>query len=82
MIWLLLEMFLAFGRVHAFPAEPSPALCALNLRATTARERNPNPTLGIRASLSAMLDVNLIHSTLDHLVLVSDLFHLRGILLE
>ena len=82
MIGLLFKVFLAFCRVHAFPAKPSPALCALDLGAPATCKCNPGATLTIGASFGAVLDIQLIKTILNNLVLVCDFFHLLGKLSE
>ena len=72
----LLKVLLTFGLGHADPAEPSPALDALNLRATTTDQRDVRTTLDVRAALCAMLQVELVEFALNLCVPFCYLSHL------
>lgn len=60
MVWLLLEMLLALSRHQTYPAKPSPALRALDLRAASTYHGNSGSTLDIWTSLGAVLDVKFV----------------------
>ena len=71
----LLEVLLPFGLRQADPAEPVIALGALDLRASSADERNSRSTLCVRTWLGTLLEVNLVEPGLHKCVLLSDLLH-------
>lgn len=60
MIRLLFKVLLAFSRVHADPAKPSPALRALYLCAATASQSDSDTTFDIWAYFRALLHIDLV----------------------
>ena len=63
-IRILFEMLMTFGLLKANPAEPLPALCALNLAASTRFHGNWSSTFLVWARFGAIFEVNIIESFL------------------
>ena len=75
-ICILFEMLKTFGLLKANPAEPLPALSALQLAASTLFHGNRSSAFLVWARLGALFEVNSIESFLHEFVLFSDLMHL------
>jgi hypothetical protein len=58
-LWVLLVMFLAFCRVRASPAEILPALCTLDMSATTFHFDDSSTAFAIWTQFGALLEVKL-----------------------
>ena len=74
-IWLILVMLLTFSLLEAYPAEPMPALRALDLGASTRFHGDPSSTFLVWARFGAIFEVDLIESFLHEFVLFGDLGH-------